>query len=671
MPLIVDPDNLGYYLGAAVTPPADYNTGTITTTGSNNTVTGSGTTWTTAMVGRTIYLGTGGSTTANTFVIATVTSATVLTVTSCSVTGSVVNPPALSGVVYNITANVTIDTTGKLIYLRQGNLLSSLGVTLLAVYSKMKVIWANDSTAIKFSFPMTPITSESMLFGNGADVWKPADDTSRQLIRTGGWAEQTSGTSNREYAGVVTLGSLLGTEQVYYTQQSGNVATVRNIVLQGAANQAIQTYGDVSNGNFDYRGYAKVYVRTQARSYAAASLTDIGVTTQTYQVYRYPLASSADANVTDSDVTVAGFGVTVTYYGVAQSVTVGASNYNFHIKIDCNSKNKTQVYEGVQYLLRRGSKFVATDGVTNGTTSFVSASATFTTTAVAGDYISLSGIGTYRIASVTNNTTLVLDTTVAAATGIAYNGGTSIDQFSQVNHDGVANGTTTFTSAAGSFVSGMVGKNITITGKGTYTISSVTNSTTIVLSGSPTSGTTLEYVIGSPFGVINNSLVTLVGGTLTTLQDGSNGTYLVNYLAGDINSIVLTDDTGTLRTYPFTASLTLNFGSNLVADTSAIYRVYYTTNPTGNFGTTTAVLVNDASSSPMSGTVGGSASISKTFSYDTNVDGGRTPGTDAAITVVAIGLNTAQYVLATGTITRSTSNTVSLVAPLERNYVNP
>ena len=199
MPLIVDPDNLGYYLGAAVTPPADYNTGTITTTGSNNTVTGSGTTWTTAMVGRTIYLGTGGSTTANTFVIATVTSATVLTVTSCSVTGSVVNPPALSGVVYNITANVTIDTTGKLIYLRQGNLLSSLGVTLLAVYSKMKVIWANDSTAIKFSFPMTPITSESMLFGNGADVWKPADDTSRQLIRTGGWAEQTSGTSNREY----------------------------------------------------------------------------------------------------------------------------------------------------------------------------------------------------------------------------------------------------------------------------------------------------------------------------------------------------------------------------------------------------------------------------------------------------------------------------------------
>ena len=106
MPLIVDPDNLGYYLGAAVTPPADYNTGTITTTGSNNTVTGSGTTWTTAMVGRTIYLGTGGSTTANTFVIATVTSATVLTVTSCSVTGSVVNPPALSGVVYNITANV-------------------------------------------------------------------------------------------------------------------------------------------------------------------------------------------------------------------------------------------------------------------------------------------------------------------------------------------------------------------------------------------------------------------------------------------------------------------------------------------------------------------------------------------------------------------------------------
>lgn len=669
MPLIVDLDNLGYFLAASATPPADYNTGTVQRTG--GAITGSGTTFTAAMVGRTIKVGSGSATTANTYVISAFNSATSLTVVSCTDGTTTPGGSDGAGTAYNISANVTVDVTGKLIYVRTGNLVDTSGVTLKALYSKLKAIWKNDNTAIKFSFPVTPITDEQMEFGNGADAWKPADDTTRQLLRTGGWAEKTSGVSNREYAGIVTLGSLLGTEQVYYTQQAGNTATVRNIVLQGPANQAIQTYGDATNGNFDYRGYTKLYVRTQARSYAAASLTDIGVTAQTYQVYRFPLASSADVNVADSDVTVAGFGITLTYYGVAQSIAVGGSSYPFHIKIDANNKTKTQIYEGVQYLLRRGSKFVGTDGVTNGTTSFTSASATFTTTAVAGDYISISGLGTYRIVSVTNNTTLVLDTTIAAATALAYSGGTSIDQFSQVNHDGVANGTTTFISAAGSFVAGMVGKSITITGKGTYTISSVTNSTTLVLSASVTSGTSLEYVIGSPFGVINNSLVTLVGGTLTTLQDGAYGTYIVNYLAGDINSLVFTDDNGVARTYPFTASLTLNFGSNLVADSSAIYKVFFTTNPSGNYGTANAVQVQDASSANMGGNVSGASSVALTFAYDTNTQGGRTAGTDAAITVVAIGLLTAQYVSATGTITRSTSNSVTLSPALERNFANP
>jgi hypothetical protein len=38
---------------------------------------------------------------------------------------------------------------------------------------------------------------------------------------------------------------------------------------------------------------------------------------------------------------------------------------------------------------------------------------------------------------------------------------------------------------------------------------------------------------------------------------------------------------------------------------------------------------------------------------------------------VGIGLATGQYVKATGTIARSTSNSVTLTAPFERNYANP
>ena len=60
-----------------------------------------------------------------------------------------------------------------------------------------------------------------------------------------------------------------------------------------------------------------------------------------------------------------------------------------------------------------------------------------------------------------------------------------------------------------------------------------------------------------------------------------------------------------------------------------------------------------------------------TFDYDGNVQGGRTPATDAPVTVVAIGLQTAQYVRTTSTITRATGQTIAMVAALERNYSNP
>ena len=99
--------------------------------------------------------------------------------------------------------------------------------------------------------------------------------------------------------------------------------------------------------------------------------------------------------------------------------------------------------------------------------------------------------------------------------------------------------------------------------------------------------------------------------------------------------------------------------------------MFFTTNPAGNFGTSSAVVVNDASSVPITGNVSGLNTKSFTFDYDANVQGGRTAGVDAAVTVVALGLSGAQYVIATGTITRSTGNAISLVSGLERNFANP
>ena len=182
---------------------------------------------------------------------------------------------------------------------------------------------------------------------------------------------------------------------------------------------------------------------------------------------------------------------------------------------------------------------------------------------------------------------------------------------------------------------------------------------------------------GTVNGKTADPLARYVGDTFYTIAatnpaGGGTGVWIENFDTNDVNSIVLVDNTGTERTFPYTASLTINFNDNLVADAAAEYTVYFTTLPgVGNdWGEASAVIVDDADDIDMAGAVSG-ASITHTFDYDANVQGGRTAGTDASITVVAIGLGTGQYVRATGTIQRSTTNTVTLVAPLERTYANP
>ena len=172
-----------------------------------------------------------------------------------------------------------------------------------------------------------------------------------------------------------------------------------------------------------------------------------------------------------------------------------------------------------------------------------------------------------------------------------------------------------------------------------------------------------------------DDLLEFVGDTLKTLNatnpdGGGTGVFIENFSSVDTNRIEFKDNTEAARTFPFVAAGTLNFNANLQNDASAIYRLFFTDANGNEFGTSSAILVNDDGGSAISGTIGGNATISFDFDYDGNVQGGRTAGADANVTAVAIGLETGQYVVATGTLTRSTTNTISLVAPLERNYEN-
>ena len=88
-----------------------------------------------------------------------------------------------------------------------------------------------------------------------------------------------------------------------------------------------------------------------------------------------------------------------------------------------------------------------------------------------------------------------------------------------------------------------------------------------------------------------------------------------------------------------------------------------------------AIIVQDNGGTPIQGLVSGASERLFDYDYNNNVQGSRVaPGTsgtnDMTVVVRAIGFNSAQYVETEGTISRSTSIVISLVAALERNYSN-
>jgi hypothetical protein len=448
----------------------------------------------------------------------------------------------------NDATEIVISVGSKTVQLVVAGNLSTDGVTIKAVYSKLKELWKSNSTYIKYPFPMGPITDEQFEMVNG---WDWADNTTRYLLRTGGWAVvNTSSVVTQMWTGIITLGSIGSGDQAYFLQAAAG--STANFQLTGPVNQAIQVYsdpnadGDPADG-FDYRAYLKVYCRIYQKSYAFSQLSEIGVSSVTYQAYRFPLANASDAKITHDDTAVSTTlpytGMSITWYAAAQTRSIGGTDRYFHVIIDGNGGTAEQIYEYVQYQLR-----------------------------LAGD--------------------------IDAGAG-------------------------------------------TQTGKKT------------------------------------GALLAFVGDTLYTKSVAEGGVFIDDYQSVDVNRLVFNDDGGTDRTFPYTAILTLNFGENLSGDADAIYRVFFTNDDAGDnagydYGTSNAILVDDATGTDMSGAVSSQTSVQLTFAYDTNVQrGSASAGDDAPITCIGIGLETGQFVKATGTITRSTSNSVSLVAPLERNYQNP
>jgi hypothetical protein len=88
-----------------------------------------------------------------------------------------------------------------------------------------------------------------------------------------------------------------------------------------------------------------------------------------------------------------------------------------------------------------------------------------------------------------------------------------------------------------------------------------------------------------------------------------------------------------------------------------------------SFGTDGAIIVDNNAGTDISGQVS-VATVPFDFDYDNNIQGGRTAATDAPISIVASGLNDSQWVLVTGTITRTTGLNFNITSQDELNYSN-
>jgi hypothetical protein len=276
-----------------------------------------------------------------------------------------------------LTTDIVIDTAAKTIEIKTTGAVSNAGstggVSGQALYSWLKEQWKTSATFIKYPFPMEAITPEQFEFKDG---WKPKDDTTRNLIRSAGWAEKnTSGVTLRKYMGVVSLGSIGATDQPYFRWNTGSKV---NFAFQGPINQAVQIYGDASNGNFDYSDGGDtftIYVREQGKTYGSSNNTAIGAATLTYQTYRFPLSNATDLKVTTDDATIASSApwnqITVEFFGTDQNRNIDGTSAPFRIIVNdaSGSASTKQIYEKIQYELRQNADIDAGAGSVIGATA--------------------------------------------------------------------------------------------------------------------------------------------------------------------------------------------------------------------------------------------------------------------------------------------------------------
>lgn len=614
------------------------------------------------------------------------------------------------------TQEVYIDTGLKTIQLRSaGNLDDTSpgktsGVTAKALYSALKEEWLDgtfdggatdfSATLRRFKFPLKMIFEGSFIWVNG---WAPADVQTRDLFRDAGFQEGVSGDI---YSCLISLGAMddAALDQAYYTQAAGVAApTVLIYDKTGELNENVDITGNTT--------YLKSFLREEGKLFSEYNLLlEQGLSAISFQAYSFPLSNGedlkrtllgltdafiqganapyngmaidylegtgfttladvlypADAVVQDSTgrwfhtvlggtsngggTVVGDTGVTdwVSYFGEEQ---IGADWYAFNRIVNANGGTDLQTYGFMQSSLKLattindlGASFsiTADQGITTDVIGQVAPLLGF----YVGDTLKPAG-GVLLRGFDTNSTNSIVHSPI------------DVDSPLGLDSEGVPTATTEVPFpfvAAGNF-NFSANLDAATNAETFYTVyfSYITRTTTVGgLAITGASGTTAVIDVSGETGILDHlasgDYIYLTGFSTNSTNDGL---YITNEATGDTTA----DE----------VSVTKQDGVTIIDDAVGD-TIQVDQNP---FESPGAVIVKDnAGPTDMSSTIT-AATIGWDFDYTNNVQGGRTPDTDAPIRVVAQALDGAEWIDATHTITKATGQNIAINANDERNYSNP
>lgn len=258
-----------------------------------------------------------------------------------------------------------------------GSLVAKDGVDGNALWSKFVDLWAT-ATYKPYPFPMNKIDNRSGQYVFGRDPggtyngWKPGSDATRQMLRNAGWGEYSNvGVLNRVYFGSILQGGVSSGSQCYYQRLSTGAAI--NYTFTDLPNEAVQVFGDATNGSFDNRIFFKSFNRTYGYTFDDVSLIDISESATGPFKLPFGINTSADLNLTADDTAVLLTPYDVITYKVDTAITnktIGAGSYPFKKTIAHTNATRYQIYTKMQYLLRQNTDINTggTGGVITGKT---------------------------------------------------------------------------------------------------------------------------------------------------------------------------------------------------------------------------------------------------------------------------------------------------------------